>query len=869
LFAGTDVTLGSLTAGTGSVSVIAGESILDGGDTDVDVSAIGLMLAADLNIGLSSNALDISVDVVSAISDSGDIRIDELDDITIDLVSVVVARVQVDGNVETISESQSDLVTAGDGRILVTTIDGSITVNDGDETDVSPSAENTRSLVLMPIAGVGISVESGVVLLLAQGDNRDINLNSSMVSQAGDISIIASGSIIQSSESTIDTITGAVYVEAKAGHITMADGSGISSVSGNVVLFATGSITVTNISSPLGFIGLFGETVIDASDDVVDLKASGLMIKTQSDVGRREAGEIDAIDVEIDSLSVDSSYGGIYVLDVAGFTIEAVSVLVNKAFADGSVAEVSASQSNIVAGEDGEIWISSGDSIQMTDGSRIQTSAGSITINAVGDLRVSTISSDSGDILVLVEGGVRDVSIDETANFKTTGDLNLTAPSGIGTSVADIDILVASLSVTVIGQGGIYLAAQGSLVVNSIIYSTSSGTSSEMLSAPRSLILAPAAGTEPVNPSDNAIMINVESGSLAIQGDIVNDGGGSVALEAETDVVVSAAITTTSGAVSVASQTASITVDSNATIKSTSGEVKLDADSDLVLAGDIESAAGDVEINSQNGSISVEETSTITTASGAVAIDAKANVNTQGSISTSTGSVNLVAETGSVVMEGNAKIESDSGAVEVDAANDVLLTVIDSTSGSIAVASETGSILDNLDGDGNNLVTSATLSLSAAKDIGSTDGGALQADASFVDLSGFKAENTSLAFADGKEISGSPDSFYGIVMMRDFEPSLVSRAYLEPLADIFASAIDSLDVHASLDEVLDALVQMSAEELYRFLHQAGRVLRVDVALLEQALRVLIADSLTVSERFNANQSAAQEQVAEYIDGLAV
>jgi hypothetical protein len=244
-------------------------------------------------------------------------------------------------------------------------------------------------------------------------------------------------------------------------------------------------------------------------------------------------------------------------------------------------------------------------------------------------------------------------------------------------------------------------------------------------------------------------------------------------------------------------------------------------------------------------------------------------VNTQGSISTSTGSVNLVAETGSVVMEGNAKIESDSGAVEVDAANDVLLTVIDSTSGSIAVASETGSILDNLDGDGNNLVTSATLSLSAAKDIGSTDGGALQADASFVDLSGFKAENTSLAFADGKEISGSPDSFYGIVMMRDFEPSLVSRAYLEPLADIFASAIDSLDVHASLDEVLDALVQMSAEELYRFLHQAGRVLRVDVALLEQALRVLIADSLTVSERFNANQSAAQEQVAEYIDGLAV
>jgi hypothetical protein len=27
--------------------------------------------------------------------------------------------------------------------------------------------------------------------------------------------------------------------------------------------------------------------------------------------------------------------------------------------------------------------------------------------------------------------------------------------------------------------------------------------------------------------------------------------------------------------------------------------------------------------------------------------------------------------------------------------------------------------------------------------------------------------------------------------------------------------------------------------------------------------------LTVSERFNANQSAAQEQVAEYIDGLAV
>jgi hypothetical protein len=94
--AGLDVTVASFNAGAGNISIIAGGSILDGGDSVVDLIATAARLNAGTAAGATTDALETTLTTLSAVAGSGGININETNALVIDSVSVTINRVSAD-----------------------------------------------------------------------------------------------------------------------------------------------------------------------------------------------------------------------------------------------------------------------------------------------------------------------------------------------------------------------------------------------------------------------------------------------------------------------------------------------------------------------------------------------------------------------------------------------------------------------------------------------------------------------------------------------------------------------------------------------------------------------------------------------------
>ncbi|WP_143559259.1 beta strand repeat-containing protein, partial [Alkalispirochaeta americana] len=175
------------TAGSVSLTATAG-SITDAGDADVDVVANQLRMVAGVGIG-AGNALETTVNTVSARSTSGGIFLLETDDLIVGDTGVTVQRVGANAGVTpTTDATQSDVrTTADNGAIVLRTTNGSITLNEG-----TAPAGNTAV----------VAHGSGNILLQAQGADCDIAVNADVESTSGNISVIAARSI--STAATVD-----------------------------------------------------------------------------------------------------------------------------------------------------------------------------------------------------------------------------------------------------------------------------------------------------------------------------------------------------------------------------------------------------------------------------------------------------------------------------------------------------------------------------------------------------------------------------------------------------------------------------------------------------------------------------------------
>ncbi len=144
LVAQVNILLGGLTT-TGNASLIATTgSILDNGDAfgGEDLVANGLRLVAAIGVGTPTDHLEIKVTTLTARATSGGIYLTETDALIVDDVTVTIQRVNADATVTAVIDAiQSDVVTtAGNGSIVLQTLAGNITLNDG-----TAAADNTRS----------------------------------------------------------------------------------------------------------------------------------------------------------------------------------------------------------------------------------------------------------------------------------------------------------------------------------------------------------------------------------------------------------------------------------------------------------------------------------------------------------------------------------------------------------------------------------------------------------------------------------------------------------------------------------------------------------------------------------------------------
>ncbi len=201
-----DITLGTLNAGTGDIALIATlGSILDLADAGaVDVVARQLLVVAGGNIGSGDNHVETAVDVLAArASGTAGLFLTETDTLLVDNVAVEINRVAADTTTAPVASSLSDLVTTNNGSIVLRTLNGNITLNDGTVAvdNIAVSADGTGNLLIEAADAAG-----------------DITANADLLSGTGHITVLAGHDLTFAS--TADVITSA------AGTLNLVAGTG-------------------------------------------------------------------------------------------------------------------------------------------------------------------------------------------------------------------------------------------------------------------------------------------------------------------------------------------------------------------------------------------------------------------------------------------------------------------------------------------------------------------------------------------------------------------------------------------------------------------------------------------------------------------
>ena len=610
--AGDDVVLAGIDADTGAVAVFSTEgSILDGGDTYIDVVASDLLLSAGDDIGelgADANAVDVAVDTLVATA-AGDIHVMEADDVTISSVSVSVEHVDVDGSTSTVLESGSDLVAGGD---VVLVVAGHLTVNDGDDNE--------------------IGIESGDdLLLIADALTLTVTVQSN-----ANLSIQATGDILQSADGHLVTQGGSIDVVSGA-NLLMADGAQSISNGGDIRLQAEIDNVVGGVDTGTGDVALISSAgrIIDSGDIHVDVVGSGVLLQAAGDIG------VTALEVNADTLAAESLGGDINISEIDDVVIGAVTVDVERVDAQtGETTTVTTMLNNIVTSGEGTVQLETGGALSMTDDAVVATEAGTIEITTVDEIELLTIMSGTGDITLVSGAAIVDISDDETANVVTEGQLSLDAVAGIGSTVEDLDIEVDRVTALNRMSGDIVLQETDGLTIDE-------------------------GGL--VNEGGGAIAVTVDTGEVVVDGAIMTVANGTIDVTATQEITINETITAVDGDVSVNGSEATLNstvstetgdisvsaafgdvtmVDGMSLITTETGDVFLSATGDILLT-QVSTTMGGISVESRNGSILDNSTSEDANliAGGALTLNAAISIGSPeegGSLNLNAGTVSLL-----------------------------------------------------------------------------------------------------------------------------------------------------------------------------------------------------------------------------------
>ncbi|WCJ60221.1 hypothetical protein NXS98_03575 [Fontisphaera persica] len=726
--AGGNVTLGGLLAGSGGVSVTAAAgTITDGGGAHVEISAGRAQLVAGAGIGNGSDHLEMAVTTLAAQSNAGGLFIVNSGALSVDTVSaVIVNRVDADGTtpvaLRQTDAARSDIVVTG--SVVLQTSSGRITVNDG----------------TAPAGGMGITVQSGHLLLRTQttGDNIQVN---AVVSVSGSVSLMAAGAVNQAATGHVLATAGTVEVSANA--FTMADGARLVTQDAHIRLFVAGDMVLSGVQSGAGMVSAWSQngSILDAGDTREDITAAQARLVAGIGVGQGD----NHLEINVNGLAASATSGGIFLTNAGHLTVDTVGpVTVNRVDSDGSVPAglrlVDNALSDVVtsSGNGSIVLRTVNGSLTVNDGAAPADATG-IRAHGTGNIRLETRTTGADDKTLTLNAAVRSTAgrITLLSNAAITqaaaGDL-LTGAATIEVESLHGGISMADGAVAQTSGGTLRYRAVGDIVVGGLLNGTGDvsllaggsildgGDADVDVQAARLRLVAGNGAGTGMNALDTVIAVlaaragagglflteadalTVDALGVMTVSRVDSDGSTPLALRI-TDAALTEVRTTGGGAIVLTAANGSLTVNQSV-VADTTGNIRLAA-----FSNDADEM--DVMVNAA-----------IVSGSGHVTVFANRDVRQSvvGSLTTGGGAISVDASTGSIVMENGALTASGGGPVRYFAAGDVRLGGLNAGAGIVSVTAATGRVLDN--GDAHPDITAAAARLVGAGGIG-THGNAL------------------------------------------------------------------------------------------------------------------------------------------------
>ena len=590
---GGDIRLGLLSVGTmKQVSLNAAGDILDNNipnTDDVNVIAGRLSMTAGGIIGgaggtmSSSNAaaIDTQVGVVAASSSNG-IYIQELTaggNITVNSIALLdvaldVTRADFNSGTSQITPTATltaleDLTTTTSGPIKVVAENGTITISGGTTGTPGVSAEGT-----------------GDVLLEAGGASSDVIVNAGVLSDSGNITLIAADSVTTSAEIRTDNNgvagEGEIYIQAVGGAITIGGviDSKQTTGTGDVLLRAGQDITLSAMVTSGGKLGLL------AGDDVFqnaagDVQAAGDILVTSANATNH--GDPNDGVIMADGAATTSTGGNILAQASRGGDIRLGLLSV------GTMKQVSLN----AAGDILDNNIPNTDDVNVIAG-RLSMTAGGIIGGAGGTMSSSNAAAIDTQVGVVAASSSNGIYIQElTAGGNVTVSSIAQLDVGLDVTRADFDSgtsevtfaksLSAMEDLTTTGGPIKLVADYGTITING-------GTNSSGVNANGSGdVLLDARGTG----SDIQLNAHVTSST----GNIRLLAADSISLTANVDVT-----TTSSGTIDMQATAGTFTMHRSATLNTVGGDIRIQTDGNVTI-GDITAANANVWLISDSASI--------------------------------------------------------------------------------------------------------------------------------------------------------------------------------------------------------------------------------------------------------------------------
>jgi filamentous hemagglutinin family protein len=705
--ADTNLFLAGLDAGTGQVAVVALDgSIYDNGDTHANVVADDLQFfALNGHIGSYSNRIETDVNVLAALAQNGDVNITEDDDLIIGTVGPVALNgVFLDSTLRPTNTPSFTGVVSTNGNVLIDTLTGSITID-----------------------GIVGSLSTGNVRIVANGGGSDITINDLVLANEGQITLIASDSVIQNTN-IISQASGSIDVEALNGSITMQDGSLTFANQGDIGYRANGDITLASLIATQGqatVISTLG-SILDGGDDLPEIIAvQASLFATNGGIGVLGAGVEDPLEVGIGTVSAVGGEGGINMFNGGDVVVGTVTgVTVARIMADGTTNFITAPDlSGMTTVDDGAIVFASIGSMTVDDAIAADGTGNVLLATATGVVNSvllgaqtfinAPVSSSNGNISIvsgeqLVQNVDGDISTFGGDLSVLTFDGSIIMSNGALSETHGGNVLYVSSSNVLVGGIDADTGDAGLVALGGSIYDNGDTHTNVVGNAVQFVAQNGAVGT-PTNGIETTVntltALGLNGGVKITESDDVTIGGvgpvevrvvGFDSTTSPTSSPLLSGIIVSNGHLLVDTVHGSITATS-AVINAGAGNLLLDANgegADIVVSNIVLANIGNLSLNADD---SIRQYEDVISAAG--------------------GSMEVEAMTGGIFMADGSLGIANGGDLRYVADRDITVGGLISPSGTISIISWEGSILDG--GDLHKEVLSPYLRLHAGGGVGS------------------------------------------------------------------------------------------------------------------------------------------------------